>query len=195
MKIVRPASSQSMPANAQCVFRGVIFDVYQWDQIDYTGKMQIFEKLKRPDTAIVIPVTEDGKIIYSIQEQPGKAPFMSLIGGRVDDGEDGLEAAKRELLEETGYDAQDWTLLDAAHPTTKIDWCIYTFVARGCQKVGEQDLDGGEKIELRFATFEEFARLVTHEDFREDGLKIRFLEAMLDPKKMQELKTLITGEE
>ena len=194
MEISRPPSGQPTPPHARCVFQGVIFNVYQWEQVDYAGNIKIFETLKRSDTAIIIPVTQEGSIIYSKQEQLGKAPFMSLIGGRVDEGEGGWEAAKRELLEETGYEAKEWALLEAAHPMTKIDWCIYTFIARGCRKVGERNLDGGEKIELRFATFEEFAHLITHEDFREDGLRIRFLEAMLDSKKMQELRTLIVGE-
>lgn len=59
------------------MFKGVIFDVYQWEQEMFDGTTQTFEKLKRPDTIMVIPVTEDGKIILTEQEQPGKKPFIS----------------------------------------------------------------------------------------------------------------------
>lgn len=192
---ILPHLPSRIPPHAKCVFRGVIFNVYQWEQKDFQGGVQIFEALSRPDTASIIPVTEDGRIIYSFQEQPGSPPFLSTIGGRVDEGENALEAAKRELLEESGYGSDDWILLDADRPAGKIEWTYYTFIARGCRPIAEQSLDSGEKIELRYATFDEFIRLVTQEDFREVGLKIRFLEALLDPAKMTALRQQIMGKE
>lgn len=77
---------------------------------------------------------DDGKILLTELEQPGQEPFMGACGGRVDDGENILEAAKRELLEETGYEASEYTLWDAQHPTSKIDWVVYTFAAKGLKK-------------------------------------------------------------
>src|SRR3989344_90768 len=104
MEIKRPKSKQPIPENAKRVFRGVIFDVYQWEQEMYDGTRTIFEKLKRPDTVVVFRVLPDGKIILTEQEQPGgKGPFIGATGGRVDEGEDILAVAKRELLEESGY--------------------------------------------------------------------------------------------
>lgn len=84
MDISRPTSKQPMPENAKRVFKGILFDVYQWQVNGYDGSTKTFEKLKRPDTAMVIPVTEDGKIILAFQEQPYKKPFVGLIGGRND---------------------------------------------------------------------------------------------------------------
>ena len=112
MKITKPASKQPIPENAKLVFKGVVFDTYQWEVNGYDGSKRIFEKVKRPDTAMIIPVTEDGKIILALQEQPNKLPFM----GTVEDvglmkAKMFLEAAKRELLEETGYEAKNWFCL------------------------------------------------------------------------------------
>ncbi len=87
-----------MPENAKRVYKGVIFDTYQWEVEGYDGSKKIFEKVKRADTVMEIAVTEEGKIILSKQEQPGRSPFIGCLGGRVDEGERPLEAAKRELL-------------------------------------------------------------------------------------------------
>ncbi len=57
MKIIRPESKQPMPANAKRVFKGVVFDTYQWEQDMYDGTKKTFEKLKRPDTVVVFPVS------------------------------------------------------------------------------------------------------------------------------------------
>ena len=65
-----------MPENAKCVFKGEIFDVYQWEQEMYDGTKATFEKLKRPDTVVVFPVLPDGQIILTEQEQPGKKLFV-----------------------------------------------------------------------------------------------------------------------
>jgi len=193
MEITRPSSKQPTPENAKRVFKGVIFDVYQWDVKGYDGSIKTFEKIKRHDTAMIVPVTEDGKIIVGLQEQPGKKPFVGLVGGRIEEGEDALAAARRELLEETGYEAKEWLLFDAVQPISKIDWAVYTFVAKGCKKVGEQNLDGAEKIELRLIDFDEFLDMATRDEFGDYELKIRMLEAKADPQKMEEIKKVILG--
>lgn len=74
MKIERPKSLQPMPENAKRVFKGIIFDVYQWEQEMFDGGKETFEKLKRPNTVVVFPVFPDGRIMLTEQEQPGKAP-------------------------------------------------------------------------------------------------------------------------
>ncbi|MBI2484954.1 NUDIX hydrolase [Candidatus Uhrbacteria bacterium] len=193
MHIAKPQSKQPIPENATRVFKGVIFDVYQWEQELFDGSRTMFEKLRRPDTVLVVPVTEDGKIILCRQQQPGQDVFVGTFGGRVDEGESPIEAAKRELLEESGYEAADWILLDAHQPVSKIEWAVYIFIARGCRKVTEQDLDGGEKIDLDFVTFDEFVQRAVDPNFEEKELRVKLLEAKLDANKMAELKKLILG--
>ncbi len=106
MEIIRPVSKQPLPDRASLVFKGKIFNVYQWEEKGYDGQTMIFEKLSRPDTAAIIAVTQDKKIVLTKQEQPARLrPFVGLIGGRVDEGETILQAASRELLEEAGFEA------------------------------------------------------------------------------------------
>ncbi len=111
-------------------------------------------------------------------------------GGRVDEGEDVLAAAKRELLEESGYEAEEFILWDVQHPTSKIDWVVYTFVAKGLKKVADLDLDGGEKITLKEVSFDEFIDLASDQKFAEKEIVFKLLEAKIYPEKKEELRKL-----
>ncbi len=190
MKIVRPKSKQPIPSHAKKVFTGEIFDVYQWPQKMYDGKTRIFEKAKRDDSAVILPITSDGKIIIANESQPGIKASLDLITGRIEKDETPLAGAKRELLEETGYTAKKWILLEAFQPIGKIDWAVYCFLAKDCKKVADQNLDGGEKIKLMYVNFDEFINIILQQK-ESTHLKIKILEAKLDPKKMQALKKLL----
>jgi ADP-ribose pyrophosphatase len=190
MEIKRPKSNQPIPDTATRVFKGVIFDVYQWEQELYDGTTTTFEKLKRADTAVVFPILPDGRILLTEQEQPGKEPFIGACGGRMDEGEDALTAAKRELLEESGYEANEFILWDAQHQTSKIDWVIYTFIAKGLTKVADLNLDGGEKIALKPVTFDEFIEIGSSGHFAEKEISRNMLEAKYNSAKKKKLEVL-----
>ena len=190
MEILRPLSKQPIPPHAKKVFSGVMFDVYQWEQKMFDGTKAIFEKVKRPDTAVVLLVMDDGKILLIEQEQPGKDTLVCVPGGRIEEGEDILEAAKRELLEETGYEAAEFILWDAQQPSSKVEWAIYTFIAKGGKKVTKMELDAGERINLKFVTFEEFLDIAVSKNFEDKQIMEKVYEAMLDPVKKEELQKL-----
>lgn len=186
----RPESRQKMPDDAALVFKGKIFDVYQWQQQMYDGTYQTFEKLKRPDTVVVFGVLGDGSILLTKQEQPGKALFIGAAGGRVEEGEDVEVAAARELLEETGYRAKEMKLWYSEQPVSKIDWAVYIFIAKGLEKVDDQRLDAGEKITLYPVTFEEFIVTALRDEFTEREIVKYIYKAKLDKKKLEELRDL-----
>lgn len=190
MEIHRPKSKQPIPADAKRVFSGILFDVYHWEQEMFDGTRTIFEKLKRPDTVVIFGVLDNGNILLSEQEQPGKETFITGLGGRIEKDEDVLEAAKRELMEESGYEADKFILWRAEHPTSKIDWVIYTFVAKGLKKVADMNLDPGEKIKLKEVTFDEFLELSRNHKFSEKEVMMELLEGIYDSKKKEELKNL-----
>lgn len=193
MSIPKPSSKQPLPPHAKKVFSGVIFDVYQWEQTMFDGSTETFEKLVRPDTVVVFPILDDGRIMLTQQEQPGKEPFIGAAGGRVDPGEDIESAAKRELLEETGYECDELVFWKAEQPIGKIEWSVYVFVARGLKKVSEQALDAGERITLKPVSFEEFVTIALQPNFYEQEIYRDVVEASLDDTKKEALKKTLFG--
>jgi ADP-ribose pyrophosphatase len=195
MKVNRSYRKSTIPEHAKCVFGGVIFDVYQWEQELFDGTKTTFEKLVRPDTVVIFPVLEDGRIMLIEDEQPGRGALLGAPAGRLDPGETPEECAARELLEETGLKAQELVLFNEVYPVMKLDWCVYTFVAKGCVKVAEPHLDAGEKIKEHPVTFQELLD-IPYDERNLDGsiFRMRVLEAKLDPTKMNELLKLFSSQ-
>lgn len=178
----------SIPKDAKLVFKGLIFDVYQWEQKLFDGSVTTFEGLKRASTIQIIPILGD-KILLAREEQPTKPLCFTFLGGRGEEGEEPEETTKRELLEETGMEAKEWELMKTYQFGSKIDWTTYLFIAKDCQKVAEPQLEAGEKIEVVELTFDEFIDHVTREDFWGNHQIIAdFFRMRLDPKKLEEFR-------
>ena len=69
MKKIVPSNAVLIPRHAKRVFKGEIFEVYQWPQEMFDGSIKTFEMVRRPDTVATIAVIED-KIIVLEEEQP-----------------------------------------------------------------------------------------------------------------------------
>ena len=182
-----------LPESAERVFKGVIFEIWQWKQQMFDGTIETFERAKRADTTVVI-ATMDGKIVLQVQEQPDStAPFPCMPGGRFNEGEEPLACAKRELLEETGFASDDWVLWKEYRPAEKIEWIVHAFVARDCKKVAEPHLDAGEKVSISLIDFDEFLALSDNPAFGSTEITAELLRARLHPEKRDALHALIFG--
>lgn len=177
-----PTDAHLIPEQAQKVFTGAIYQVYQWSQELYDGTTTTFEMLSRADTVKIIALlsSEELKalkdikceqidhemgIIITKQKQPGKDWFYDFPGGRADpEDADELMAAKRELKEETGLEFKNWKLFDVHQPFNKIDWLVYTFITTGLSGQTAQSLDGGEMIEVEAVSLEELKTLSNEPD-------------------------------
>ncbi|MCB9813085.1 MAG: NUDIX hydrolase [Pseudomonadales bacterium] len=186
-----PKSLQPLPKDATKVYKGFIFEIWQWQQKMFDGTIKTFEKAKRNPSVGVFPVTADNKIVLTIQSQPSMDPFISLIGGVTDDGEDVKDSAERELLEEAGLRANRIDFWYSIQPVTKIEWPIYIFIARDCQVVAKQNLDSGEKIELKYVNWDEFLEVVKQDNFRDTEISLKFLKAMQIEGEIEKIKKFI----
>ncbi|HMG46577.1 MAG TPA: NUDIX hydrolase [Allosphingosinicella sp.] len=171
----RPVSRQPIPDHARVAYEGTLFDVVQWDQELFDGTVASFEKVKRPDTAYVIPVTAAGDLVIVEQTQSGSQTYYGLIGGRIEKDEAPEEAARRELLEEAGLRADGFELLDSFQFLPKIDWAIFVYVARGISAAENASPDAGEKIRTVTLSLGQFLNLLTEDRFGDLEIALRFL--------------------
>jgi ADP-ribose pyrophosphatase len=103
-----------------------------------------------PDFANIAVLTEDGQFVCFRQTKyAAEGVSLAPAGGYIQPGEDPLVAAQRELREETGYEAPDWT--DLGHYAVDGNrgaGVAHLYLARGARRVAEIDADDLEEQEL-----------------------------------------------
>ena len=139
------------------VFKGVLLDVYR-DEIELpNGKNAKREYIKHVGAACVVPVDTDENIIIEKQfRYPFNKVLTEIPAGKLDSKEEPhLEAALRELREETGFTAEKMVYLGEFYPTCAYsDEVIHMYLATGLTK-GEQELDEDEFVGVEKMPLEE----------------------------------------
>lgn len=114
------------------------------------------EYILHPGAVAIIPMLDDGRLVLERQyRHPVGRVMIEFPAGKLDVGEDRLECARRELLEETGYTAREWAHAGELHPVISYSTeFIDIWFARGLT-LGERRLDEGEFLDVFTATFDE----------------------------------------
>lgn len=112
-------------------------------------------------SAVMMPVDDRGKILLVRQYRlPARGYLWELPAGRIDEGETALQAAKRELKEETGYAAKKWTKIATFFPSPGfLAEKMTIFMATGLT-AGQATPMGDERIEARWYTAKEVEDLI-----------------------------------
>jgi 8-oxo-dGTP pyrophosphatase MutT (NUDIX family) len=121
-----------------------------------------------PDAAIVLAVTADHKFLCFRQTKYAiEGTALAPVGGMLESNEEPLDAAKRELLEETGYEASEWINLGShiLDPNRGIA-TMNLFLALNAQKVSEPNSDDLEDQELLFISRDELENALSAGEFK-----------------------------
>lgn len=148
--------------SSEDIFQGVILDVKR-DRIRLpNGNTSARELIRHVGAVCVIPVTENDEVIIERQYRyPYDTVITEIPAGKLDSKqEDRLSAAKRELREETGLTADEWTELGGFYPAAAYsDEYITMYMARGLHQ-GEQELDTDEFLNLTRVPLDELVEAV-----------------------------------
>ena len=111
------------------------------------------EYVVHPGAAAMIPLFEDGRILIERQfRYPLAQEFIEIPAGKIDAGETSFQTAQRELVEETGYRAEQWAFMTRIHPAIGFtDELIDIYLCKDLVKT-EQQLDAGEFVEIEIVT-------------------------------------------
>ncbi|MGE5465133.1 MAG: NUDIX hydrolase [Syntrophothermus sp.] len=117
--------------------------------------------------ANVMALTKSGEVVLIQQYRHGVRDVLwEFPGGVVEDEEDPLEGARRELLEETGYAASQMIEIARLYPNPALQTnTLYGYLALDAEKVSEQVLDAGEDIEVHLVPLEELIGMARRGDF------------------------------
>lgn len=124
---------------------------------------QILKNGRNGDAVVIIPITEEGKFIMVVQSRPNTlgGVLVEFPAGMVDEGEDALTSAKRELLEETGYLSDNFRELEWHYQDQGCSRAIVrTFIAEDCKRISDIHLDDFEKLEPVVMSYEDVESLM-----------------------------------
>lgn len=125
--------------------------------------------LEYPTWVNIIAVTTDGRFVMVEQYRHGLGDvFTELVAGVAEKGEEPLQAARRELLEETGFGGGEWQLYTvlSANPGS-MNNLTYTFLATGVEKISAQHLDETEDIAVRLLTTDEVKAMLLSDEMKQ----------------------------
>lgn len=124
----------------------------RWDTSESprTGNRHRFVVLESPDWINIIPLTPEGKVVFVEQYRHGDETItLEVPGGMVDPGETPMQAALRELREETGYESDGTVHLGSVAPNPAfLNNRCHSFVTFNAHQVTTQAFDGTEDIAL-----------------------------------------------
>jgi ADP-ribose pyrophosphatase len=145
----KPADFTEVPLDSKSVYRGGFFEVFRDEVLRPDGKAAVREYIRHPGAVMMLALLNEQTVILVRQfRYPLARHFIEIPAGKMERGEEPLATAKRELIEECGYEAASWQHLTTLHPCIGYsDEHIELYLARDLRHVGS-GLDDGEFLEV-----------------------------------------------
>ena len=161
MKSSKPSDLTERFVSGEQVFDGTMLKVRRDTVRLPDGSQGTREYIRHPGAVAIVPIFDDGRVLLERQfRYPHGREFIEVPAGKLEPGEPHLATAKRELLEETGYEAEEWRRLGVIHTAIAYtDEAIEIFVARKLNHVGRK-LDQGEFLETLTVGFDEAIAMI-----------------------------------
>jgi len=148
-------SAKTRVLSSKLAYKGRVFSVYSDEVIEPTGVRNTREIIRHSGSVVILAIdesknSEDPEVIFEWQYRHAAGQsLLELPAGRREPNEPPLKAAKREMIEETGYRAKHWTLLTKyfASPGFLGEW-MQIYLARDL-RAGACQPEDDEQIEVR----------------------------------------------
>jgi ADP-ribose pyrophosphatase len=135
--------------SSKTVYRGRLLQVLEDEVRLPDGRPARREYVRHPGACAMVPLVDERTVVLVRQfRYPMGRHFLEIPAGKIDQGEDPLGTARRELREECGYEAGSWRHFTTIHPCIGYsDERVEMFLARDLKHVGHA-LDDGEFLEV-----------------------------------------------
>lgn len=143
------------------VFSGKLLHLYV-DEVELEdGHKATREVIRHCEASAVLAIDDQERVLIEKQfRYPYGEEILEIPAGKADHKEDPMETAKRELAEETGYNASSWLHLGDMYPSCAYtDEVIHIYLAQGL-KPGIRHLDEGESLDYRFVMMADLKTMV-----------------------------------
>jgi ADP-ribose pyrophosphatase len=150
---------------------------YRFDKVELpNGKVFEATALEFRTWAAVLAITKDQQVVLIRQFRHGAQDvFWEFPGGVVEDGENPLDGARRELTEETGYTTSNMIEVGKFYPNPALQTNVmYAYLAYDAEKTDVQELDDGEDIEVHLVPLDELIAMTKRGEFQH-GLQVAAL--------------------
>ncbi len=159
-------------------FKGTILEIYKDTVLLENGKTALRDVVRHPGGVCVVALNENNEVYFVKQfRYPHKKALLEIPAGKLEWGEDHFECGKRELREETGFTADEFTYLGCLFPTPAYDTeVIHMYLAKGLHKA-EQDLDEDEFLDVLTIPLDEAVKMVMNNEIEDAKTQLALLKA------------------
>ena len=179
-KLIKNTKAKSI--GSITLYKGNFITLIQEDYVLPNGvimpRERIIKNHNKP-AVVIVAKDESGKYLLVVQNRVQGITSVEFPAGYVEPGEEIIDAAARELREETGYVSDELEILDSYNTSLGIDGSmVYIVTANHCVKVYDQDLDENEFINYDLFTFDELKELVENNYVNGAGNKLAYYEIL-----------------